>query len=366
MAELIFSIESVVALPAFQAHVRQWSPDIASIEKGARGVFFGYDFHLGEGEPQLIEINTNAGGALLNAHLVRTLGLQQGTPCADADGVLSSQERTFLEMFFEEWRLQRGDAPLRGIAIVDETPEEQFLYPEFELFAALFRRAGVHAVVVDPAALEYHDEALWCGEQKIDLVYNRLTDFSLEKPFSTALRMAYLEDKVVLTPHPRAHAMYADKRILAVLSDESLLSSWEVPKTLRDVLRTGIPRTTLVNAENSESLWERRRKLFFKPAAGFGSKGAYRGDKLTRRVWQEILNATYVAQEFVPPSVRSILVAGQATELKVDVRNYVYDGKVQLMSARMFQGQTTNFRTPGGGFAVVVALANGSGLAPSH
>ena len=39
--------------------------------------------------------------------------------------------------------------------------------------------------------------------------------------------------------------------------------------------------------------------------------------------------------------------------LKVDLRNYVYDGEVLLIAARLYQGQTTNFRTPGGGFAPV-------------
>ena len=38
---------------------------------GARGVFFGYDFHLDGERLALIEINTNAGGALLNAALAR-------------------------------------------------------------------------------------------------------------------------------------------------------------------------------------------------------------------------------------------------------------------------------------------------------
>ena len=33
--------------------------------------FFGYDFHLDEGRLGLIEINTNAGGAMLNAVLAR-------------------------------------------------------------------------------------------------------------------------------------------------------------------------------------------------------------------------------------------------------------------------------------------------------
>ena len=40
-------------------------------------------------------------------------------------------------------------------------------------------------------------------------------------------------------------------------------------------------------------------------------------------------------------------------DLKLDLRNYVYQGRVQLVAARLYQGQTTNFRTPGGGFAPV-------------
>jgi hypothetical protein len=43
-------------------------------------------------------------------------------------------------------------------------------------------------------------------------------------------------------------------------------------------------------------------------------------------------------------------------ELKLDLRNYVYAGHVQLIAARLWQGQTTNFRTPGGGFAPVLTV----------
>ncbi len=39
--------------------------------------------------------------------------------------------------------------------------------------------------------------------------------------------------------------------------------------------------------------------------------------------------------------------------MKFDVRNYVYDGAVQWLAARVYQGQVTNFRTPEGGFAAV-------------
>jgi hypothetical protein len=100
-------------------------------------------------------------------------------------------------------------------------------------------------------------------------------------------------------------------------------------------------------------LWRNRKRLFFKPASGFGSGGAYRGEKITRRVFGEVLAGDYVAQALVPPSERLGTDADGAPVLKVDLRNYVYDGEVLLVAARLYQGQTTNFRTPGGGFAPV-------------
>lgn len=39
--------------------------------------------------------------------------------------------------------------------------------------------------------------------------------------------------------------------------------------------------------------------------------------------------------------------------MKFDLRTYSYDARVQWIAARLYQGQTTNFRTPGGGFAPV-------------
>ncbi|MBS1246209.1 MAG: hypothetical protein H6R47_408, partial [Proteobacteria bacterium] len=100
-------------------------------------------------------------------------------------------------------------------------------------------------------------------------------------------------------------------------------------------------------------LWAERKRLFFKPAGGYGSKAVYRGDKLTRRVWEEILAGDYVVQELVPPGERQVQVEAESTALKYDVRCFVYAGKIQLLAARLYQGQVTNFRTPGGGFAPV-------------
>ena len=123
-------------------------------------------------------------------------------------------------------------------------------------------------------------------------------------------------------------------------------------------MKSGIPLTKEVLPEDGKSFWTNRKKWFFKPTSGYGSKAAYRGEKLTRRVFNEISHGGYVAQALVSPSERRLLVDGVEQDLKLDLRNYVYCGRVQLVSARLYQGQTTNFRTPGGGFAPVYSTVD--------
>ena len=356
MADLIRVIERIAELPAWQERVLAYAPAIARHAPKAKGTVLGYDFHLCEDGPRLIEINTNAGGGLLNAKL---LGAQVAC-CPEAVSGCSDQHRVendFVAMFRNEWRLACGTQPFKTIAIVDETPGEQFLAPEFELFRQLFEANGIAAYIVAPEELVFDGRNLKHGGQVIDLVYNRLTDFALEDECNAALRAAYLADAVVLTPHPRAHAIYADKRNLVALGDDDWLESIGVSESDRALLKAGVPRTEEVVPGNAAAFWTTRKQWFFKPAAGYGSKAAYRGDKLTKRVFEEISRGGYVAQALVLPSERRLLVDGVEKNLKVDLRNYVYRDRVQLVSARLYQGQTTNFRTPGGGFAAVFLVS---------
>jgi len=356
MAELIAVIERISALPAWRERVLAHAPAIARHAQKAAGVFLGFDFHLGVDGPRLIEINTNAGGALLNARLQSA----QRACCTFVEAMPPApvlREAEFVDMFRAEWRLARGDAPLQCIAIVDDDPETQYLRPEFELFRQMFAASGLAVVVVDPGELVFDGTRLRCAGQTVDLVYNRLTDFALAEDKNAPLRAAYLADAVVLTPHPQAHAIYADKRNLVALSDDAWLQAIGVSDADRGLLRAGIPRTEVVTPENAATFWSSRKQWFFKPAAGYGSKATYRGDKLTKRVFEEIARGGYVAQDLVVPSERRLTVDGVEQNLKLDLRNYVYRGQVQLVSARLYQGQTTNFRTPGGGFAAVFPVA---------
>ena len=343
MQEVIAAVEQVVKLPG-------WMND-ESVEgmHSTLGVFYGYDFHLNAQGAHLIEINTNAGGVFLNALLLES---QREIDLPGKVAAVEDPGQVFLDMFLHEWRLERGAAPLQTIAIVDERPEEQYLYPEFLLVKDLFGRAGITAHIVDPSALQSRDEGLYLDGCKVDLVYNRLTDFSLQQ--YPHLRSAYEKHKVVLTPAPVHYHRYADKRKLVLLSDDAWLRAANVPQASMDALLQGIPQTISVRGEDAEHWWAERKHWFFKPVNGYGGKGAYRGEKLTRRVFEEIMQADYVAQKMAAPGERAIFTeAGAGQLLKCDVRCYVYEGQIQLVAARLYQGQTTNFRTPGGGFALV-------------
>ena len=334
MRAVIAAVEEVVGAPAPHA---------------ALGVFYGYDFHLNEQGTHLIEVNTNAGGGFLNALLVDSQRESHlyGVPVAE-----DKLEQVFIEMFRNEWRLQHGDAPLKSVAIVDEHPEAQYLLPEFQLAKTMLERAGIAAYIADPADLEARSDGLYCGGVRIDLIYNRLTDFDLQQ--YPQLRSAWEKQQVVLTPNPDHYRRYADKRKLELLSDAQSLRARDVSQASIHALLQGVPQTRLVRAEEAEHWWAERKQWFFKPVSGYGGKGAYRGEKLTKRVFEEIVQSDYVAQRLAVPGERKVCPEGAEPQLlKYDVRCYVYEGRIQLVAARLYQGQTTNFRTLGGGFGLV-------------
>ena len=362
MEQLIRAVERVTHNGAYRAAALANAPAPIRQGFGPRGVFFGYDFHLGADGPQLIEINTNAGGVLLNLYLASA----QQACCAEVITFFGGRtkfadvENELIAMFKEEWQSQCPDKLLRTIAIVDNEPSTQFLYPEFLLFQSLFERHSIEAVIADPKDFTIKENALWLSAQKIDMVYNRLTDFYLELPGSACLLEAYRKRIAVFTPSPYIYALYADKRNLPLLSDSDRLKELGVEEEEIYVLGRSLPTTVTVTKDNAAQLWTNRKKLFFKPATGYGSRGTYRGAKLTRRVWENIIHADYVAQTMIPPSERNLIINGEKQSLKLDIRCVTYSGKVQQLSARLYQGQTTNLRTQGGGLATVFPIPEGA------
>jgi hypothetical protein len=82
----------------------------------------------------------------------------------------------------------------------------------------------------------------------------------------------------------------------------------------------------------------------------------YRADTVTRKVWAEIISGEYVAQSYAAPGMRGVQLDEARVEPKVDVRLYTLARTILLAAARLYKRQTTNMRTPGGGFAPVLEV----------
>ena len=348
MAAVVSAMERVLANPRYQKAILGAALSAEEAPRAA-GVCMGFDFHLTPDGPKLIEINTNAGGLALVADLMNGWSLPGGAVFEAA-----------LAMFRNEWAIEHGATPaLRRIAIVDTQPESQFLSLEFHRFKTLFEQNGLLAVVLDPADLQWDAAAqkLTYAGDVIDLVYNRLTDFSLTDPAHAALLAAWQARAAVLTPHPLVHRLAADKRNLELLADREFRQDLGLAPDDEAALAAALLPMCPVRKEDAETLWASRKQWFFKPAAGFGSKAVYRGDKMTKRVFEDVLAGNYVAQAFAAPAEHPVAgPEGVPVALKFDVRNYAYRGQVLAIAARLYQGQTTNFRTPGGGFAPMIAI----------
>lgn len=323
-----------------------------------KGIFMGYDFHLQNNNenknitPKLIEINTNAGGAFLNLCLLNAIYKN------DKNNVADKLANEFVAMFKNEFAIfSNNQKNLQTIAIVDENPSEQFLYPEFEICQKILAKNNIQTIISSPENLSIQNNNLYYNNSiKIDFVYNRLTDFYLcSNAKNNALLTAYQNDFAAISPNPKIYDLYANKNNLINLSNADFLDNLNIDNQSKNILLKHIPKILKVKNNDTEYLWKQRKNLFFKTAEGYGSKAVYRGDKLTKKVFAEIIESdAYLAQEIIPPSEH--LLKNINAVMKADFRCYCYNGKIQLVAARLYQGQTTNFRTENGGFMICESI----------
>ncbi|MGH7286865.1 MAG: hypothetical protein ACREI8_02485 [Myxococcota bacterium] len=351
----------------WQGLVDEGAPASLRFAPGNFGVFMGYDFHVTPSGPRLIEINTNAGGALVNGLHTAALcdPVKLACLCADLMPVETVEER-LVQQFVMEYEAARGPgARPRTLVIADEKPREQFLHPEFELLRSLFERGGFEAHICDTGEIVRRaDGRLVLADRPVDLVYLRDTDFTLEAPRNAALRAAYLDGAVVVTPAPREYFLLADKRRLAILSSREALAKLGVADDDAAFLASVVPETRLLAELNAESVWRGRRDWVFKPATAFGSRAVYRGDKISRRRFEEVRREPgYLAQRRVEPGEVRVETSDGPLPMKFDVRAYAYRDEILLLGARVYQGQVTNLRSPGGGFSAI-CVARSAGEQP--
>jgi hypothetical protein len=332
--------------PAYREQVYAEAPDVARFDPGHDAVMMCYDFHLDGEMPRLIEVNTNAGGGML-AYLAHAPALP-----VDHRSLSAKFRERLLQTFSEEIQKHSAGALLKPkrIAIIDENPTEQHLYPEMVAFANLFRDWGVPTEIVEPQRLQASADGVGLDGQPVDLVYNRHCDFYLASDEMAGLRQAYLAGKVCLTPNPHMYGLLADKRRMILWIDTACHAAWHLSGKESRLLGQVVPRTSLLTEMDLQQVWSDRKQLIFKPADSFGSKGVLVGEKISRKRFDQLALATTLVQERVPPSMTEVV---GHDPMKTDLRLYAYRNRVLGLTARLYHGQVTNLRTPGGGFARV-------------
>ncbi|MCR1795632.1 MULTISPECIES: circularly permuted ATPgrasp domain protein [Leptospira] len=358
MKNLLRVIRKAVRLTSVRSKFLKGNSELKRDENISGGVFMSMDFHLTSKGPKLIEINTNAGGAFLQWKLLQA----QLRCCKAVDIALPNEtelerlKAKFYSIFIEEWNTSGRSGIPNFIAIIDDDPSKQFLYLEFVFFKELFISQGIRCEILSPEQVELHDNHLFFENRQIDLVYNRLTDFHLSNPKYRDIKIAWESKAVVVTPSPLDYDLFANKENLSTFSDLDFLKGQGLDSEDIEVLASSVPKTLSLLDEKSDEIWNNRKNLFFKPKEGFGSRAVYYGGKLTKSKFQEILSGNYVMQDFIPPSIRTTNLSGKEEELKMDIRAYIYKDEILLLASRLYQGQTTNFRTPGGGFSPLYVL----------
>ena len=280
-----------------------------------------YDFHINsQGQPKLIEINTNAAFLALGLELYDFFKYKPDTNFCAND---------LVQMFQNEIKLSGSDE--NQIAIMDENPPEQRLYIEFLIYKEIFKKHQIETKIIG-----INDVAA------DDFIYNRYTDFYLSEEKSQKIKNLFNENKIQLSPHPYEYFLLADKQRMYDWNVQTLIPK---PDSLLKIYDLG--------AEDKDFIWSIRKTLFFKPKNSFGSKQAYKGANISRKTFDAFYGSQFIAQEYVMPAEIDVVIENLPQKLKYDLRCYAYDGKLQLIIARLYQGQTTNLQTPGGGFSIV-------------
>lgn len=332
----------------YVAHVETHRSGDLALNKNF-SVLMSFDFHLNEtNELKLIEINTNASSGLI-------VDLQyERAKIPNPFGFDFKKE--ILATFAQEFALCDLGRQLKTIAIIDHQPLQQKMYIEFLMYAELFRKAGYEVIIDDEKAFKNSDAGLVHESGKtIDLVYNRHTDFYLLSSDCAPMRDAYRSLKTCFSPNPREYALLADKQRLQEITKDAFLEKMGLSPLAIDSIRSGLLKTHSLHDFTREEAWAQRKKFFFKPARAFGGKAAYKGASISRGPFEQLWEGDTIAQEFVPaPEIMLPTADGTPLKYKYDLRFYVYKDKIQLCNARVYQGQTTNATTIGGGLTPII------------
>ena len=339
ISEFQNTISAFFSLRSDAAYIKKYDQAINLLnlkDPGNKSLFMSYDFHLTiEQRPKLIEINTNASFLTLGHYLYQAHNLDTG---------LNFRVEDLKKLFLEELKYQNKVPAKPHILIIDEKPLEQKMFLEFLIVQELIQSFGWTCSIDDIANYKNY---------KPDLVYNRYTDFYFRNPISQTLLRDFIDRKTCFSPNPFEYFLLADKQRMIDWTEPDFWNGSELSSANQNQIRSVLPHTLSFKPELKEELWSQRKRLFFKPKNSFGSKQSYKGASISKKVFEEVANEQFLAQELVPAPETLISTPDGPQQFKFDLRCYAYRNELQLVIARVYQGQVTNLKTKWGGFAPV-------------
>ncbi|MDQ6951140.1 MAG: hypothetical protein Q9M26_05690 [Mariprofundales bacterium] len=307
-------------------------PAAATIVPDQPSLLMGYDFHLTEDGPKLIEINNNAAGLYQR-------GQWLPQPAWSVWQNKSQLPQRIIAMFAPSWHT---------IAIMDEDITQQFMYPEMQGYAKLLAQDGRRVLLLSPQDIRASDHGLFHEGDRIDAIYNRHTDFYLESDALRHIRTAFEAGLVALNPHPRSYALIGDKSRLADIWQPNLLERC-LPAAEVAAIRAVVPPCKRMLGLERAQIWLERKQWVFKPTARHGGKGVLLGKSISHSRFDSLDAADTVLQQLTPPS--SIEVDN--VRFKTDFRLYMHGETPIALAGRIWRGQVTNFRQAGSGWAII-------------
>ena len=328
---------------SYEEAIKTNQSDYLKINNLDTSLLMSYDFHLDHNNNlKLIEINTQSSGYLVSDLVDQVHGLKQ-----ESEQSLLSLKKSFEQ----EWENFSDKTSFPSYTlIVDRQIKSQKMYIEFLMYKDLLHLWKWPCQLEEIENLDINSQGFLVDSQnkKVEMIYNRCTDFYFES--LPNLRKGFLDQKCCISPHPREYLLLADKMRLCDWSSKNFLNRLDLPSEEKEQIQKVVPFTAVIDSVPSDELWEKRKKLFFKPMRGYGGKSVYRGKSISRNMFDRIIKEQGIFQETVPPP---LFVDTHGKEWKYDIRAYAYGDQVQKISARVYQGQLTHFQTPLSGFASV-------------
>lgn len=343
--EIKLTIKSLFQLKKredYQQSLNKKAPKTALKNQKHDSVLMAYDFHIDQhDQPKLIEVNTNASGFLLVNSLYQFQNLSYKKAREDLKNSFQTEWRKFIN---KEEKVKEENSPQKTV-LIDDHLFSQKMAVEFYMYKDFFQSMAWPFEVCEAQSLTVNDkgELYTSHKEKVDFIYNRSTDFYFKN--HPHLAEVYLKGTCVISPHPREYYLLADKNRLCDWFIQK--DKWEELKLIQNHL----PFSEVLDSHNKERIWTHRKKYFFKPRQGYSGRGAYRGASLTHKKFEELSQLKSLVQDFIPPST---VIDSTGQKWKVDFRAYVYEDQIQQLAARVYQGQLTNFKQPGSGYATVI------------